>query len=106
MSPKVSHTLGFIYYKKDLVSLAIRTFKRTAENDRGNALYQYHLGWPTPRRERHRMRSSRCLGTRGEVGLRGAQEARDLLRSWNFIDRRTRFHVAVAAMAFGLCYAA
>jgi tetratricopeptide (TPR) repeat protein len=42
--PEVGDTLGFIYYKKNLVSLAISTLKVSAAKDPTNALYQYHLG--------------------------------------------------------------
>jgi tetratricopeptide (TPR) repeat protein len=41
---EVSDTLGFIYYKKDLTSLAISTLKVSVEREPGNAMYQYHLG--------------------------------------------------------------
>jgi len=41
---EVGDTLGFIYYKKNLVSLAISTLKLSAAKDPNNALYQYHLG--------------------------------------------------------------
>jgi tetratricopeptide (TPR) repeat protein len=41
---QVNDTLGFIYYKKNLLSLAISTLRMSAEKDPRNALYQYHLG--------------------------------------------------------------
>jgi len=41
---EVNDTLGFIYYKKNLASLAVSTLKVSAEKDPGNAVYQYHLG--------------------------------------------------------------
>ena len=40
----VNDTLGFIYYKKNLASLAISTLKVGAQKDPGNAQVQYHLG--------------------------------------------------------------
>ena len=40
----VNDTLGFIYYKKNLASLAISALKVGAEKDPGNAQVQYHLG--------------------------------------------------------------
>jgi tetratricopeptide (TPR) repeat protein len=79
---QVSHTLGFIYYKKDLVSLAIRTFKLSAENDPGNALYQYHLGLAYAKAgetTNAKQSLSRALAVKSDFA--GAQEARDLLRS-------------------------
>jgi len=79
---QVSHTLGFIYYKKDLVSLAIRTFKLSAENDPGNALYQYHLGLAYAKAgetTNAKQSLTRALAVKSDFA--GAQEARDLLRS-------------------------
>lgn len=79
---QVSHTLGYIYYKKDLVSLAIRTFKLSAENDPGNALYQYHLGLAYAKAGEitsARQSLTRALGAKQD--FEGAREARDLLRS-------------------------
>ncbi len=49
---EVSDTLGFIYYKKDLTSLAISTLKVSVERDPGNAMYQYHLGLAYAERRR------------------------------------------------------
>lgn len=40
----VSDTLGFIYYKKNLASLAVSTLKVCTEQEPGNPTYQYHLG--------------------------------------------------------------
>ncbi len=40
----VNDTLGFIYYKKNLASLAISALKVAAEKEPGNAQVQYHLG--------------------------------------------------------------
>ena len=79
---QVNHTLGYIYYKKDLVSLAIRTFKLSAENDPGNPLYQYHLGLAYAKAgETTNARQSLVPGARGKVGLRGCARSTDLLRS-------------------------
>ncbi len=43
-SAEVNDTLGYIYYKKDIPSLAISTLKAGVEKDPRNAIYQYHLG--------------------------------------------------------------
>jgi tetratricopeptide (TPR) repeat protein len=40
----VNDTLGFIYYKKNLASLAIAALKVAAEKDPNSAQVQYHLG--------------------------------------------------------------
>jgi len=42
--PEMMDTLGWIYYKKDLASLAIPLFARSAEKQPANATYHYHLG--------------------------------------------------------------
>jgi tetratricopeptide (TPR) repeat protein len=42
--PEVVHTLGVIYFKKNLHPEAIRTLKAAVELDPSNALYHYHLG--------------------------------------------------------------
>ena len=43
-SAEVSDTLGFVYLKKDLVSLAIPPLEASAKKDPQNWTYQYHLG--------------------------------------------------------------
>jgi tetratricopeptide (TPR) repeat protein len=40
----VDDTLGWVYYKKGLASLAIASFERSAARDPANAGYLYHLG--------------------------------------------------------------
>jgi tetratricopeptide (TPR) repeat protein len=42
--PEVNDTLGFVYLKKDLASLAIPPLETSAQKDPRNWLYQYHLG--------------------------------------------------------------
>jgi tetratricopeptide (TPR) repeat protein len=42
--PEVDDTLGWIYYKKGLATLAIRSFTTSVEKDPKNATYHYHLG--------------------------------------------------------------
>jgi tetratricopeptide (TPR) repeat protein len=43
-APEVQHTLGVVYYKKELLSEAIRTLKETVALRPANAVYHYHLG--------------------------------------------------------------
>jgi tetratricopeptide (TPR) repeat protein len=40
----VDDTLGFVYYKKDLPTLAIPAFERAVQKDPKNASYYHHLG--------------------------------------------------------------
>jgi len=42
--PEVDDTLGWVYYKKGLASLAIRSFEESVKKDAKNAMYHYHLG--------------------------------------------------------------
>jgi Tfp pilus assembly protein PilF len=42
--PEVDDTLGWIYYKKNLASLAVPPLERAAAKDPSNPGYQYHLG--------------------------------------------------------------
>ena len=43
-SPEVSDTLGWVYYKKGLPSLAVPVFRESVDRSPKNAVYQYHLG--------------------------------------------------------------
>ena len=43
-NPEVADTLGWVYYKKDLGSLAVRAFKESLQRDPKNPIYHYHLG--------------------------------------------------------------
>jgi tetratricopeptide (TPR) repeat protein len=43
-SPEVSDTLGWVYYKKGLASLAVPIFRESVDKAPKNAVYQYHLG--------------------------------------------------------------
>ena len=41
---EIDDTLGWIYYKKGLTTLAIGSFQASVEKDAKNPLYHYHLG--------------------------------------------------------------
>jgi tetratricopeptide (TPR) repeat protein len=43
-SPEVNDTLGWVYYRKDLATLAIPPLLKAATAAPENAMYQYHLG--------------------------------------------------------------
>jgi tetratricopeptide (TPR) repeat protein len=43
-SPEVSDTLGWVYYKKGMPSLAVKVFRESVDRAPKNAVYQYHLG--------------------------------------------------------------
>jgi Flp pilus assembly protein TadD len=42
--PDVNDTLGYVYLKKDLASLAIPPLQASVRKDPKNSTYQYHLG--------------------------------------------------------------
>src|SRR6185295_18219927 len=42
--PEVNDTLGWVYYKKGLATLAIPAFRDSVEKAPKSAVYQYHLG--------------------------------------------------------------
>jgi tetratricopeptide (TPR) repeat protein len=79
---EVGDTLGFIYYKKNLASLAIATLKVSSAKDPGNALYHYHLGLAyadSGDSERARASLTRALALKSDFD--GADQARSLLSS-------------------------
>jgi tetratricopeptide (TPR) repeat protein len=43
-SPIVSDTLGWVYYKKQLASLAVPLLEQSVTTDGQNPLFRYHLG--------------------------------------------------------------
>ena len=42
--PEVNDTLGWVYYKKGLATLAVSPFQQSIEKDPKNPMYHYHLG--------------------------------------------------------------
>jgi Flp pilus assembly protein TadD len=43
-NPAMQDTLGWIYYKKRLATLAVPPFERSVKLDPRNPIFQYHLG--------------------------------------------------------------
>jgi tetratricopeptide (TPR) repeat protein len=43
-SPEATDTLGWVYYKKGLASLAVPVFRENVDKAPKNPVYQYHLG--------------------------------------------------------------
>jgi tetratricopeptide (TPR) repeat protein len=78
--PEASHTLGVIYYKKNLLSEAVRTLQEAVALRPANAIYHYHLGLAlsksgdTARATEH---LTRALGLKADFD--GAAEARTVL---------------------------
>ena len=81
-SAEVSNTLGFIYYKKGLLTLAIPPLKMSADKDPSIPMYHYHLGLAYAK-------SGNASGARQALGralelkpdFSEAREARSLLES-------------------------
>jgi len=80
--PEVGDTLGFIYYKKNLASLAISTLKVSAAKDPNNAIYHYHLGLAyASSGDAVKARSSLTRALALKSDFDGADQARRLLSS-------------------------
>ena len=86
-SAEVSNTLGFVYYKKGLLTLAIPPLKMSADKDPASPMYQYHLGLAYAK-------SGNAPGARQALGralelkpdFSEAREARSLLESLKSSD--------------------
>jgi tetratricopeptide (TPR) repeat protein len=81
-TPQVGDTLGFIYYKKDLLPQAIQTLKPVVEQDPANATYHYHLGLAYAKAgdiEGAREHLTRAVGLKADFD--GATEAKALISS-------------------------
>ena len=78
----VSHTLGWIYLKKNLPRLAIPALQSSIENDPKNALYHYHLGLAYAQAgDRDRARAAFDDALKLKPDYREASEARQGLAS-------------------------
>lgn len=78
--PEVNDTLGWIYYRKNLGTLAIPPLRASVEKDPDNPLYQYHLGLAyaqTGDDIKARMALSRALALQSD--FEGAEDARRML---------------------------
>ena len=81
-SPEVDDTLGWVYYKKGLNTLAIGSFQASIEKDQKNALYHYHLGLAYAKNgEKDKARDSLKLALSLNPKFDGAAEAQKTLAS-------------------------
>jgi tetratricopeptide (TPR) repeat protein len=81
-SPEVSNTLGYVYYKKNLFTLAIPPLKASVEKDPSNPMYHLHLGLTYAKSGNStgaRQSLERALALRPDGP--GAMEARSVLES-------------------------
>jgi Tfp pilus assembly protein PilF len=79
---EVGDTLGFIYYKKNLASLAISTLKVSVAQSPSDPIFQYHLGLAYASAgdtERSTVSLKRALALKSDFD--GADQARSLLSS-------------------------
>jgi putative PEP-CTERM system TPR-repeat lipoprotein len=77
---EVSDTLGFVYLKKDLVSLAIPPLEASAKKDPRNWIYQYHLGLAYSKAgEKLKARQALERALAINASFPGAEEARKTL---------------------------
>jgi tetratricopeptide (TPR) repeat protein len=81
-TPEVNDTLGFIYYKKDLASLAVPLLQSSVEKDPSNPEYHYHLGLAYSRiGEKAKASESLTRALALKPDFSGAQDARTVLAS-------------------------
>ena len=80
--PEINDTLGWIYYKKDLVGQAIAALERSVAKDTTNPVYHYHLGLAyTKRGDRVRAKQSLERALALNPDFDGSTDARNLLAS-------------------------
>jgi tetratricopeptide (TPR) repeat protein len=80
--PEVDDTLGWVYYKKGLLPLAIAAFKRSTDHDPRGAVYHYHLGLAYAKSgDKVRARRSLEAALKLQKTFPGASEAERLLAS-------------------------
>lgn len=80
--PDVNDTLGWVYYKRDLASLALDPLQRSVEKDPSNPLYRYHLGLAYLKvGDKVKARASLEQALKLKSDFEGAPEARKVLAS-------------------------
>ena len=79
--PEVSDTLGWVYYKKGLLPLAIDMMQNSVKVDPSNPTYHYHLGLAYAKRgESRAARQSLQQALNLKTSFDGARHAADVLR--------------------------
>ena len=79
-SAEISDTLGYIYYRKQMTSLAVSTLTACVAKDPGNALYAYHLGLAYAQAgEKAKARESLSRALQLQPDFDGSKDARALL---------------------------
>jgi len=81
--PEVNDTLGFVYLKKELPSLALPPFQLSAEKDPANPVYHYHLGLAFAQNgETAKAKASLTRALALSDNFPGANDARQLLANY------------------------
>jgi len=81
-SAEIDDTLGWIYYKKDLIALAVPALVESAKKNPTNAVMQYHLGMAYAKAgEKEKARQSLQRAFSISSNFEGADEARRTLNS-------------------------
>jgi putative PEP-CTERM system TPR-repeat lipoprotein len=80
--PEVDDTLGWVYYKRDLASMAVPAFEEALERDPNNPLYHYRLGLALVKTgDWERAKRSLQQALKLKPDFPGAHEARQALAS-------------------------
>jgi tetratricopeptide (TPR) repeat protein len=80
--PEVNDTLGWVYYKKDLATLALPALREAVDKDPSNPTYQYHLGLAyakTGDRRKAKEALQRALAIKADFS--GAEDAKKVLET-------------------------
>jgi len=79
-TPEVDDTIGWIYYKKGIQTLAIASFRASVDKDPKNATYQTHLGLAYAKNG-DMLKARETLGNalKADPNAHGADEARKVL---------------------------
>ena len=78
--PEVDDTLGWIYHKKGLTTLAITSFQSSVDKDAKNPLYHYHLGLAYAKNgEKEKARESLKQALSLNPKFQGAEDAQKTL---------------------------
>ena len=79
-TPEVDDTIGWIYYKKGIQTLAIASFRASVDKDPKNATYQTHLGLAYAKNG-DMLKARETLGNalKADPNAHGADEARKIL---------------------------
>lgn len=81
-SADVNDTLGWVYYKKDLHEMAVKTLESSVQKDPRNPMYLYHLGLAAAKAgEADKARKALEEALRLQPNFDGAEEARKALAS-------------------------